>query len=58
MKKIGKKKKIGMIPGMKAFGPMNKTGMMAIDWATEELYYKDEYGITRRKEKERTEKET
>ena len=32
MKKIGKKKKkkTGMIPGMKAIGPMNKTGMMAI----------------------------
>ena len=30
IKKTGKKKKIGMIPGMKATGPMNKTGMMAI----------------------------
>ena len=29
MKKTGKKKKIGMISGMKAIGPMNKTGMMA-----------------------------
>ena len=30
MKKIGKKKKkkTGMIPGMKTIGPMSKTGMM------------------------------
>ena len=49
MKKIGKKKKTGMIPGMKAIGPMIQAGMMAI--GPQELYYKDEYGYFQKKGK-------
>ena len=52
MKKTGKKKKTGMIPGMKAIGPMNKTGMMAIG-PPKNCTTRMSMVISRRKEKER-----
>ena len=55
IKKTGKKKKIGMIPGTKAIGPMIKTGMMAIG-PQKNCTTRMSMVVSRRKEKERKER--